>query len=133
MASQLKDDCKEISNIEFLGYVKHEELYKYYHKADFHLITSESETFGLTAIESMACGTAVIYPNCHPFKDLYFQEFPDVIYNLNDEISFLKSVYCLYENYFFYVKKSSEFIINNFSWENATKDLINHFEILLKK
>jgi glycosyltransferase involved in cell wall biosynthesis len=130
-ASVLKNKYSKISNIRFLGYVKHEDLHKHYHNADFHLITSESETFGFTPVESMACGTPVIYPNRHPFNKLYLKEFPDLMYELNCEESFLKSVNALYQNYDFYVKKSSEFVRENFSWENAMEDLINQFKVLL--
>lgn len=47
-------------SVEFLGTVKHERLPAYYSAADCSVIPSYYESFGLVALESLACGTPVV-------------------------------------------------------------------------
>ena len=46
--------------IDFVGRVNHDELPLYYNAADVCLVPSYYESFGLVALESMACGTPVV-------------------------------------------------------------------------
>jgi D-inositol-3-phosphate glycosyltransferase len=46
--------------VRFVSPVAHEVLSSYYRAADVCLVPSESESFGLVALESMACGTPVV-------------------------------------------------------------------------
>lgn len=118
-------------NIEFVGYTPHERVYEYYHAADFHLITSESETFGFTPVESMAAGTPVIYPSCHPFKELYGKEFPGLMYDLSDDESFLKCVENLYRDYNSLSTRCADFARKNFGWDEVVNDLIEKMKDLI--
>jgi D-inositol-3-phosphate glycosyltransferase len=47
-------------HISFVGAVEHEALPLYYNAADVCVVPSYYESFGLVAIESMACGTPVV-------------------------------------------------------------------------
>jgi D-inositol-3-phosphate glycosyltransferase len=46
--------------VTFLGRIEHEQLPHYYSAADFLVLPSHYESFGLVALESMACGTPVV-------------------------------------------------------------------------
>ena len=122
-----KDEYKNNQNIKFEGFIEHKNLWKYFQEADFHLVTSLSETFGMTLIESMACGTPVIYPKCDVFEELYSKEFPELMYDLNDLNSFNNSIDFLNKNISSLSEKSFEFS-KNFSWEKITKDLLNLYK-----
>jgi len=59
----LRNLAKELSiedRVTFLGSVEHQELPWYYSAADICVIPSFHETFGLVALESLACGTPVV-------------------------------------------------------------------------
>jgi D-inositol-3-phosphate glycosyltransferase len=45
---------------EFVGRVAHEDLPRYYNAADAFVLPSYHESFGMAALESLACGTPVI-------------------------------------------------------------------------
>ncbi|HEY8173110.1 MAG TPA: glycosyltransferase [Dehalococcoidia bacterium] len=47
-------------HVSFVGAVAHEELPMYYNAADVCVVPSYYESFGLVAVESMACGTPVV-------------------------------------------------------------------------
>jgi D-inositol-3-phosphate glycosyltransferase len=47
-------------HVSFVGAVAHEELPLYYNAADVCVVPSYYESFGLVAVESMACGTPVV-------------------------------------------------------------------------
>ena len=47
-------------SVDFVGRVDHEELPLYYNAADVCVVPSFYESFGLAALESMACGTPVV-------------------------------------------------------------------------
>ena len=57
------------SNVEFLHWVKKEDLIKLYSECKGHIITSEREDFGMTAIEAMASGKYVIAPHEGGYKE----------------------------------------------------------------
>jgi len=46
--------------VDFVGVVRQEELPLYYSAADLCIVPSHYETFGLVALESLACGTPVV-------------------------------------------------------------------------
>ena len=57
---------KELNeNVEFLGFVKQEELVHLYNKLDLYIFPTyrEAESLGLTGVEAMACGTPVVACN----------------------------------------------------------------------
>ncbi len=47
-------------SVAFLGLIKHEQLPYFYNAADVCVVPSHYESFGLVALESLACGTPVV-------------------------------------------------------------------------
>ena len=61
--AQLRILAQELSiapRMSFLGPVEHENLPRYYAAADVTAVPSRYESFGLVALESLACGTPVV-------------------------------------------------------------------------
>lgn len=57
----LYDDLLQYSSIELLGYVSHEDKYKYLYNAKAFITAGvRLEEFGITAVEAISCGTPVI-------------------------------------------------------------------------
>ena len=57
---RMADDLNVGANVEFVGRVPQEQLAWYYSAADVCVVPSFYESFGLAALESMACGTPVV-------------------------------------------------------------------------
>ena len=60
-------------SVTFMGLVKHEELTDYYNAASFFVIPSYYETFGLVALEALACGTPVVAMDVGDLKSIISQ------------------------------------------------------------
>jgi len=57
---KLKKKAKNIKGVKFCGFVSAEDVPKYYSAADVFILPSTTETQGIVALESMACGCPVI-------------------------------------------------------------------------
>ena len=60
-------------SVTFPGLIKHEKLPNFYSAADVCVIPSYYESFGLVALESMACGTPVVATNVGDLKSIIHQ------------------------------------------------------------
>jgi len=56
--------------VTFVGLVKHEQLPGYYSLADICVVPSYYESFGLVALESLACGTPVVATDVGDLKNI---------------------------------------------------------------
>jgi len=59
------------SRIIFHGMQRGDDLIRHYQEADVCVTASETETFGFTVAESMACGTPVVLPSAGSFPEAY--------------------------------------------------------------
>jgi L-malate glycosyltransferase len=62
LVTLLTDDAR--TAITFIGKVAHDQLRAWYNRAAVTVFPSRAEAFGLTIVESMACGTAPIVSDC---------------------------------------------------------------------
>jgi len=69
--SEVKNEIEKMGgeNIEFLGRVSDEELYRLYAKAKGFIALAREEDFGMSPVEAMAAGTPVIAFNGGGFKE----------------------------------------------------------------
>jgi glycosyltransferase involved in cell wall biosynthesis len=57
---KIKKNTEKIKNLEFMGFIPHEKIHKYYLKAAVFVSTSSSEGFPNTFLEAWACRTPVV-------------------------------------------------------------------------
>jgi len=68
---------KHLLPVTFLGNVPNTQLPPLYRAADVFVTCSTSETYGLTVLESLACGTPAVLPHCGVFDELWIGRVPD--------------------------------------------------------
>lgn len=122
---ELKEVCRrlKLDNVFFTGKISQGEVCSYLQKAQACITASLAETWGLTLIEGLSCGTPPIYPNHSPFIGLYAQSFPHGSYEPEDPQTFVTAVLQTETTTAEDRKKYHDFS-RKFSWENATKQLI---------
>jgi D-inositol-3-phosphate glycosyltransferase len=67
---KLACNLKIQNSVAFLDLVKHEQLPYFYSAADVCVVPSYYESFGLVALESLACGTPVVATDVGDFKSI---------------------------------------------------------------
>jgi len=121
------------SSVTLLGLIKHEKLPYFYSAADVCVIPSYYESFGLVALEAMACGTPVVAADVGDLKSIIRQEETGYIvtdnapHHLADKIALFlsrpspdtKSVL------------STRASVSRFSWSNIAEAIIRECRLVL--
>lgn len=74
-----------IKSIQILSDVTHRELPEYYSGASVSVLSSVSETFGMTMIESLACGTPVVGTNSGAIPEVITNSCIGNLFEMDDE------------------------------------------------
>ena len=112
-------------SVTFLGMIKHEKLPCFYSAATACVIPSYYESFGLVALESIACGTPVVATNVGDLKSIIHQGetgyvvMDDTPRSLADKIALLLSSPDARS------APSIRASVTRFSWSNIAQQIIN--------
>jgi D-inositol-3-phosphate glycosyltransferase len=112
-------------SVTFLGMIKHEKLPCFYSAATACVIPSYYESFGLVALESIACGTPVVATNVGALKSIIHQGetgyvvMDDTPRSLADKIALLLSSPDARS------APSIRASVTRFSWSNIAQQIIN--------
>lgn len=118
---QRKELQKKWKKVKFVGYKRGQKLAEYYANADVSVFTSSTDTFGITIIESIACGTPVAgFPVIGP-QDIIVQGKSGYV----DEDLEKAVENCL-------TLKSADLpqYVEEYKWENCARILEENLEII---
>ncbi len=94
---ELKNDLVKLSeklnitdNVKFVGW--QDNLASYYKGADALLISSKAEGWGMTAVESLACGTPVIMTNVGLAGEVVINNINGLVVPVGDEDRFIQAM-----------------------------------------
>ena len=126
--------------VDFLGPIPFSELAKYYNFADIFILPSLStntgtEALGLTIIEAMASGCAVIGANVGGIRYLVKNMDNGILVNEKDPIGLAKAIKTLLKNKKLAIKlgkNAAYFARKDYSWDKITKDFAKIYDNLLK-
>lgn len=120
-------------SITFVGLIKHGELPYFYSAADACVIPSYYESFGLVALESLACGTPVVATNVGNFRSIIRQGETGYVvadntpHHLADKIGLLLSR----PNTDIESALSVRASVSRFSWSNIAESIIKECQLVL--
>ena len=84
--------------IQFLGWIKRENLSKEYNSANIFVILSEMETFGIVILEAMACGLPIIGANAFAIPELVKDKENGFLVDRSDREYILDKLEYIYRN-----------------------------------
>lgn len=128
--SEIREILGIHTSVKFVGRKEPEELPKYYNAADLMVMPSHYESFGITAVEAMACGVPVITTDVTGVSRLIDKKHSILITSANNPIGLAQRIGALlcdkkeYEK----VSKSISENVRDLSWDNAAV----HFSGLCK-
>jgi D-inositol-3-phosphate glycosyltransferase len=120
-------------SVAFMGLVKHEELPYFYSAADACVIPSYYESFGLVALESLACGTPVVATDVGDFRHLIRQGKTGYVvpdnspHHLADKIGLLLSKPGTDIEPALSIRAS----VNRFGWSNIAESIVKECQLVL--
>jgi glycosyltransferase involved in cell wall biosynthesis len=117
--------------VNLSSYVPYEEIPKLYCKADFYLLTSKWESFGLPIIEAFATGTPVIaYDKDDARREHILSSGGGLLFK-NTE-SLLKAVNEVLSNWDMYSLRGIEYA-RNFDWRDVARRYLNIYMEVISK
>lgn len=125
---KLADDAVKVTNMGFIS--NREELCKIYNLADVFIFPSIQETFGMAAVEAMACGVPVVaFDNCAMHEVI--EDNVNGCKTQNCEEMAAAIIEILSNNRNFEPKRCRERIINKYSLICETNNMIHLYESIL--
>ena len=107
-------------NVEFLGFIFEDKLNEWYNKVQCVVVPSVFEGFGLTAIETMSCGTPVIATNVNGLKDIVENDVNGFLVEYNDIPSLSDRIIYLLGNktkQAEFIKKGKKKVATVYNWD----------------
>jgi D-inositol-3-phosphate glycosyltransferase len=118
--------------VKFVGQRPQDELPYYYNSADVVVMPSHYESFGMVALESMACGTPVITTNVAGISSLIDKKHSALITFVNNPLHLAKQIEHLLTNDSVHKQISRETLesARELDWKNITDKIIKVYEKL---
>ncbi|MFN6943708.1 MAG: glycosyltransferase family 4 protein, partial [Cytophagaceae bacterium] len=127
-----QDQSIKSNKIIFSGFIEEQDLSTIYNSAIALLYASYYEGFGLPPLESMSCGTPVIYGNNSSLKEIIGEAGlacqPDDIYDIKEKMKLLIDDKQLRED----KSKLSMQRASDFSWEKSVRETLNYYQEILE-
>jgi D-inositol-3-phosphate glycosyltransferase len=126
----------EVRNlVDFLGLIKHEELPYFYNAADACVVPSYYESFGLVALESLACGTPVVATDVGNHKNLIRQGETGYVIGDNDPCRLADKIALLLSRSETDTKSAQSIraTVNKLSWSNIAEAIVKDCRLVLTK
>lgn len=124
--SEIRELLDIHNSVKFVGKKEQEVLPVYYNAADLMVMPSHYESFGITAVESMACGTPVITTDVTGVSTLIDKKNAILITSANNPIKLSQHIQKLLCDKQEYEKVSKSVVIevSDLSWDNAADHFI---------
>jgi len=130
---KLACNLKIQNSVTFLGLVKHEQLPYFYSAADACVVPSYYESFGLVALESLACGTPVVATDVGDFRNIIREGETGYVVT-NNAPHLLAAKIALLLSRPSKDTKSAQLIratVSKFSWSNIAEAIIRDCQLVL--
>ncbi len=121
----------QLQNVSFLGKIKNDEVAHYYSKMDIVVIPSLQESFGVAAVEALACQKAVVASNVGGLPEI-------ILDNKTGLLCPPKSAQCLANKIELFIKNpklkqklainGKELVFKQYNWKNNVDLMYQHYQ-----
>lgn len=138
LEKELKEEVKKmgLKNVFFKGYIKNDEVPKILSEIDLVCIPSLSESFGVAAIEAMACEVPLIVSDAHGLQEVVSDKLKNIVFKKDNYIEMAEKMYELLNNSELSkknIKIAKEIVLKKYSWEKNVKNMIDIYEDIYTK
>jgi D-inositol-3-phosphate glycosyltransferase len=125
--AELREVLDITTSVKFVGRKAPVDLPTYYNAAEVMVMPSHYESFGITAVEAMACGVPVITTDVTGVSKLIDEKHENLITSANNPIGLAQRIIALLQDQEAYkrVSKSVAENVQDLSWDNASDQFIN--------
>lgn len=124
---------KSGSNIKFLGRIANpSQLSGIYTNADVYINASREETFGMTTIEAMACGTPVIVNNTTALPEVVTSD-TGLIVDIDNIDAVINAIHSITNSHINYHETCRNHVITHYSRKRMTDQYIDLYHTILNK
>ena len=126
----------EVQNlVDFRGLIKHEDLPDFYNAADACVVPSYYESFGLVALESLACGTPVVATDVGNHKNLIREGDTGYVAEDNDPRRLADKIALLLSRSESNAESAQSIrgTVSSLSWSNIAEAIARHCQSVLAK
>jgi len=129
---QLTDELNLTDSVVFNGRVPHEELPVYYSAADVCAVPSYHESFGLVALEALACGTPVVATDVGSLRDIIQSGLTGYVTDSNAPLLMAEKINLVLDG----SAGTPEYIrgtVADYTWANVAERFYNISNLALRK
>jgi len=121
--------------IIFLGSKKQSQLRRYYSASDALIVPSLYESFGLVAVEALACGTPVIASKIGELESLVQEGKNGFAFHPNDPVSLAESIRQFFsrEKSIWDKQRIRSDVLRRFSWEKTAQETYTFLKKVTKE
>jgi D-inositol-3-phosphate glycosyltransferase len=123
------------AQVKFMGQQTQELLPYYFQVADVVVMPSHYESFGMVALEAMACGVPVITTNVAGISDILDDHHKDLLTTVNNPLLLAKQIEKLLADpqYHAHVSRLVRERVQDLSWTNIAARIKTYYQKLLSK
>lgn len=122
-------------DVEFTGYIDPLIIYKYHQQLDIAVIPSISESFGVSAVESMSCCKPVVASNVGGLPEVIVDGVTGIIVEPENAVSLELAIEKLLADPLMRIemgKRGRERVIKEYDWDKCVSKMIEFYTNLLK-
>jgi len=121
-------------NVQFVGFINNDEIYSFIREHDFMVMPSRSESFGVAALESSACGRAVIASNVGGVPEVVIDTETGILVEPENHMALARAIIELAKN----PEKCRQmgragydFVKENYDWEKSLEAMSELYDRLI--